>query len=311
MDPARTDRSVESLRSVRSVTRLGCWLTGPLWDSEGISLLERVSSLAVAAEVSGFDSFWVSDLVPSATVGASGPRGLEAYSLLGALAARTRTMRLGAVPFTDHGRPPSMVAKMVAGIDVISHGRGILAVALGEGDADEGGAVVEALQVSRAMMEDDLPTFTGSVHGIKEAFNRPRPVQSGGIPLVLVVSNSASRRAGAIAAAARRADAVIMAAPIGTIRAQIAGIAAFAAIGGGGSTPSPVRAAVIGVGAGLPKRPLAVPQEPMAMHRQVKSVRDLFEAGVDGCLVPVDVRTMPEDLIRTGEELASFRSTPP
>jgi len=285
-----------AVRTVRSVTRLGCWLTGPLTDTDDIPVLERVSTLAVAAEASGFDSFWVSDQVAARTGGVPETRCLEAYSLLGALAIRTRTMRLGAVPVADSGRPPAMVAKIVAGVDVISHGRGILSLGLGEGGTDEERVVAEALQVSQIMLDDQIPTFAGSVYAVREAFNRPKPVQAGGVPLVVVVLHPVSRPPGAIANVAASADAVIMAAPVDAVSALIAETAS--------SGP-----AVIGVGAMPSVLTVSESPEPLDLHSVVHPIRALFDVGVDGCLVPVDAHTMPEDISRIGEALVGLGPT--
>jgi alkanesulfonate monooxygenase SsuD/methylene tetrahydromethanopterin reductase-like flavin-dependent oxidoreductase (luciferase family) len=272
-------------------------------------VLDRISAQAVAAEVSGFDSFWVSDHIVSPGPGASDPRDLEAYSLLGALATRTDSMRLGAVPVNESHRSPSMVGKIVAGIDVISHGRGVLSVGLGESGAEEDLAVAEALQVSRAMLEDDTPTFAGSVHAVKGAFNRPRPVQVGGVPLVVVVLSPISRSPGAIAAMADSADAVILEASVEAVSALIAETGATGSANGAASANSPSGPAVIGVGPRPLRWAASDPLEPLDVHSMLNSIQALFEAGVDGCLVPVEAHTRPEDISRIGEALAMFGST--
>ncbi len=141
-------------------------------------------ALAVAAEAAGFDSFWVTD--HGTSEGRVGPPRLEAYSLLGAIAVRTSRLRLGALPLDGERRPPSMVAKIVTGVDVISHGRGILTIGRHDGDRrDE--AMVDALKVGRAMLHDEVPTVSGPVYSIQDAFNRPQPVQVGGVPVVALL----------------------------------------------------------------------------------------------------------------------------
>lgn len=290
MDPG------QAVRSVRSVTRLGCWLTGLLPDRNGIPILERVSALAVAAEAAGFDSFWLSDQVEPPTGGTSGTRNVEAYSLLGALATRTRGIRLGAVPVVDGGRPPAMVAKIVAGVDVISHGRGVLSLRLGEGGGEEELSALEAIAVSRTMLDDESPTFAGSVYTVEKAFNRPKPVQVGGVPLVVVVMHPVSRTAGSIAVVAASADAVVIEASDDAVSALIAET--------GGSGPG-----VIAVGP-TPAKPTAWgSRESLDLLPVVQRVRALFELGVDGCMVPVSAHTVPEDLSRIGEALVTLGST--
>ena len=53
---------------------------------------------------------------------------LEAYTLLGALAARTRRVQLGALSLASPARNPGVLAKIVTTLDVISRGRAILGI---------------------------------------------------------------------------------------------------------------------------------------------------------------------------------------
>lgn len=61
-------------------------------------LVARIGEIASAAEASGFDWFWVMDHYHQ--IGNVGPPSdpmLEAYTLLGAVAARTSRIKLGAM----------------------------------------------------------------------------------------------------------------------------------------------------------------------------------------------------------------------
>jgi len=82
---------------------------------------------AQAAEAGGFASLWVMDhfwQLPA--LGGPDEPILEAYTLLGALAARTARVELGALVTGVTYRNPALLAKMVTTLDVISHGRAIL-----------------------------------------------------------------------------------------------------------------------------------------------------------------------------------------
>ncbi len=141
--------------------------------------------LAAAAEGHGFGTLWVSD-----------GGAYESYTLLGAIAARTATARLGAL-VTDVGhRNVAIVAKQATTIDLLSHGRAVLAI----GGADAG-RVEEALTTCRAMFRDAQPSEDD---GVIKAFNRPVPVQPGGPPVLV---------AGHLELAARHADGVIISCP--------------------------------------------------------------------------------------------------
>jgi alkanesulfonate monooxygenase SsuD/methylene tetrahydromethanopterin reductase-like flavin-dependent oxidoreductase (luciferase family) len=149
---------------------------------------DQLASIAVAAERAGFDSLWVTDATTDAIeTNQPGVATLEAYAVLGAMAARTRIAGLGVVPVGAGRRAPSMVAKLVAGIDVISHGRAIASMGTDPGsDRESVERLAEELQICRAMLTEDGPTFDGRYHHISKAPNRPRPVRVGGVPLAVV-----------------------------------------------------------------------------------------------------------------------------
>jgi alkanesulfonate monooxygenase SsuD/methylene tetrahydromethanopterin reductase-like flavin-dependent oxidoreductase (luciferase family) len=91
----------------------------------------KVTGAAEAAEDLGFDGVFAFDhFFPP---GAAPDRpSLEAFTALGSVAARTRRVALGTLVARAVLRPPGLVAKMFATIDVISGGRAILG--LGTGD---------------------------------------------------------------------------------------------------------------------------------------------------------------------------------
>ncbi|HEV7526218.1 MAG TPA: LLM class flavin-dependent oxidoreductase, partial [Acidimicrobiia bacterium] len=95
-------------------------------DSE---MFDRTLAMAQAGEESGFDSVWVMDhfwQLPA--LGGPDEPILEAYTLLGALAARTERVKLATLVTGVTYRNPAMLAKMVTTLDVISHGRAILGI---------------------------------------------------------------------------------------------------------------------------------------------------------------------------------------
>jgi alkanesulfonate monooxygenase SsuD/methylene tetrahydromethanopterin reductase-like flavin-dependent oxidoreductase (luciferase family) len=89
-------------------------------------LFDHVAGLATTAEDAGFDSVWVMDhFFQLPPLGGPDQPMLEAYTLLGALAARTRRVQLGTgVTY----RSPGILAKIVTTLDVISRGRAILGI---------------------------------------------------------------------------------------------------------------------------------------------------------------------------------------
>lgn len=56
---------------------------------------------------------------------------LEAWTLLAALAAQTSRLRLGVIVTSNRFRPPTLLAKMAATVDIISGGRLVLGIGAG------------------------------------------------------------------------------------------------------------------------------------------------------------------------------------
>jgi alkanesulfonate monooxygenase SsuD/methylene tetrahydromethanopterin reductase-like flavin-dependent oxidoreductase (luciferase family) len=169
-------------------------------------VLELAAAAVSAAERTGIDSLWVSE--SPEPVGSATP--YEPYSLLGALAVRSDRVHLGVVADGTERRPPSILAKIVTGVDVISHGRGVLALdgdATSEADAER---LSEALTVCRSVLVDEHPTYAGRIYSIEDAVNRPAPVQDGGVPVVVHLHGEGPGRAALLDVAARLADAVVV-----------------------------------------------------------------------------------------------------
>jgi alkanesulfonate monooxygenase SsuD/methylene tetrahydromethanopterin reductase-like flavin-dependent oxidoreductase (luciferase family) len=271
--------------------------------------LDHVIRLVDAAEHSGFDSVWVTDRDPVA--GEPDPP-LEAYSLLGAVASRTTRLRLGVVPAGADRRTPSIVAKTVTGIDVISHGRGILTYGLDGDDSARGPRLIEALRVGRALLEDETPTFSGSFYSVLDARNQPAPVQLGGVPVVISVERLADLTDVAVTEFIGLADAVIVAGDADGLRRIVDEVASALRSPDDGVRRGARHLQVIGV-ASVPDpadhSSSLQPGEGRGASDLVSSVRDLIDAGVDGCLVPVGLGTHPAVLTEVGRELGDLTGT--
>jgi len=167
-------------------------------------LLDGMAAVAAAAEAAGFTSLWVLEPEPGSVSG-------EPYSLLGALAAVTERIHLAALPRGGERRAPSVLAKIVTAVDVLSHGRAVLAVA---GDAaggpDPASLLAERLAVVRGVLAAGPATVEGRVHAVHGAVNLPSPVQHGGIPVVAAVIAPGPRGDDVLAAAASGADALVV-----------------------------------------------------------------------------------------------------
>ncbi|HVP31667.1 MAG TPA: LLM class F420-dependent oxidoreductase [Myxococcota bacterium] len=184
----------------RTFTRLGFQI--PNFNFPGVrdtELFERVARMAAAAEDAGFDTVFVMDhFYQLPMLGPADWNMLEAYTLLGALAARTRRARLGTLVTGNTYRNPALLAKIVTTLDVISGGRALLGVGTGWFEEEHVGLgfrfgtlrerfdrFEEALAILRPMLRDERPTFQGRFYSTKAAINRPRPLQDGGPPLMI------------------------------------------------------------------------------------------------------------------------------
>jgi F420-dependent oxidoreductase-like protein len=182
------------------MTRFG--LQMPSFTFEGAptsGMFERIAETAIAAEESGFDSFWVMDHYHQIwTVGPPELPMLEAYTLLGGVAARTSRIALGTMVTGVTYRNPAFLAKVVTTLDVVSAGRAILGIGAAWNE-DESRAygydwppvserferLEDALQICRAMFTQEQSTFRGTHHHVEGAYNVPQPVQEGG-PKILI-----------------------------------------------------------------------------------------------------------------------------
>jgi F420-dependent oxidoreductase-like protein len=162
-------------------------------------LFERVADIATTAERAGFDSVYVMDhFYQLPLLGPPNDPMMECYTLLSALAARTSTVKLGAMVGGVSYRNPALLAKEVTTLDVISSGRAIWAIGAGWFELEHEGygfdfgtfterfeKLEEALQIGKSMFVNDTTTFDGKWFHVKEALNVPRPVTPGGPPVLV------------------------------------------------------------------------------------------------------------------------------
>lgn len=138
---------------------------------------------------------------------AGDPEGpiFEGWTLVSALAAQTERLRLGLMVTSNRFRPPAMLAKIAATVDVVSGGR--LEFGIGAGSRpghpiarreyeahglpfhDAGHAVAslaESCTVIRQLWSADAPfDFDGTYHRLVDAFCNPKPVQQPHPPIVV------------------------------------------------------------------------------------------------------------------------------
>jgi len=192
---------------------------------------DRVVELAAAAEGSGFDTFLVMDHFQQiGVIGAPEEPMLEAYTLLGALAPVTTTIRLGSLVTGVVYRNPALLAKIVTTLDVVSHGRAVLGIgaAWNEKEATEYGyewpetgermdRLEDALRICRAMFASERATVAGTHTRVHDALNVPQPLQPGG-PKILVGGGGERRT---LRLVAQYADACNLFGDVATVRHKL------------------------------------------------------------------------------------------
>ena len=151
---------------------------------------DDVAAIAVAAEQSGWDALWVSDHI--LWDGDAIDRNcFEAWTLLAALAVATTTLRLGTLVTCNSYRHPSLLAKMVAGIDCISGGRVDFGIGAGwkeeeyraygydfPGIGTRQAQMSEAIDLSRLLWTEPYADFAGKHYRLDRAVCAPKPVQA-------------------------------------------------------------------------------------------------------------------------------------
>ncbi|TQK27392.1 LLM class F420-dependent oxidoreductase [Arthrobacter sp. SLBN-53] len=164
----------------------------------GISeLFPTVIAQAREAEDAGFDSVFVMDhFYQLPGLGAPEEPMLEAYTTLGALATATERVQLGTLVTGNTYRNPTVLAKEITTLDVISQGRAILGIGTGwfelEHDSlgfefgtftDRFKKLDEALSIIIPMIKGERVTVDGTYYRTNEAFANPRFRQH--IPLMI------------------------------------------------------------------------------------------------------------------------------
>ncbi len=213
------------------MTRFGLQIPNFTHDVDDADLFERVVEHATAAEESGFSSVWVMDhFFQLPPLGGPDQPILEAYTLLGALAARTERVQLGTLVTGVTYRNPGMLAKIVTTLDVISRGRAILGIGAAWYDVEHEALGFEfppvkermdrledAVQICRAMFAEDHATFSGRHHSVRDARNLPRPIRESGIPIM--IGGGGEKRT--LRLVAQYADACNIAGDLDTVRHKV------------------------------------------------------------------------------------------
>jgi len=180
------------------VTRLGYQI--PNFTYPGVApadLFSKVRQQAVEADTSGFDTVLVMDhFYQLASMGQPSANMIECYTLLSALAQHTSTARLSSLVTGNTYRNPTLLAKTVTALDLVSGGRAQLGIGAGwfefEHDSlgfefgtftDRFEKLEESLQIVLPMLRGESPTLEGKWYQVREAMNNPAPL--GRVPVMI------------------------------------------------------------------------------------------------------------------------------
>jgi F420-dependent oxidoreductase-like protein len=150
---------------------------------------EEVVQVARMAEQAGYHALWTSDHLFLDARATHRPC-LEAWTLLTALAPLTTTLRLGTLVTCYAYRHPSLLAKAVACLDLISQGRVDCGLGAGWNVAEcraygipfppvgtRMAQLREAVQVLRLLWTHERASFPGRYYTLEEAVCTPKPRQ--------------------------------------------------------------------------------------------------------------------------------------
>ena len=173
---------------------------------------EAILRLARTAEDAGFESLWtgehvvvVDPQVPPSPIPPETPM-VDTIATLAFAAAATERIKLGSGIILLAQRNPVVLAKELAGIDVLSNGRLLFGIGVGyvkqEFDVigvpyeERGARVSEHIEAIRALWTQDKPEFEGQFTQISGVQSNPRPIQQPHPPFVIGgMSPPAFRRA--------------------------------------------------------------------------------------------------------------------
>ncbi len=180
------------------MTRLGYQI--PNFTYPGVAapdLFPTVRQQAVEAEASGFDTVLVMDhFYQLPGLGKLEQDMIECYTLLSALAQHTNRVRLSSLVTGNTYRHPTLLAKTVTALDVVSAGRAQLGIGAGwfelEHDSlgfefgtftDRFEKLEESLQIVLPMLRGEQSTLAGKWYRVHDAMNHPAPL--GRIPVMI------------------------------------------------------------------------------------------------------------------------------
>ena len=186
---------------------------GIMTAQSGVSYPDILRVWHEADSIPEIEHAWLFDHLMPISGDLNGPI-FEGWTLLSALAARTERLRLGLMVTSNRFRPPAMLAKIAATVDIVADGR--LEFGIGAGSrpsvsfarreyeahglpfhdsAYAVGSLAEACTIIRRIWTENDPfDFDGTYHQLTGAFGNPKPVQHPYPPIVIGGRSTATLR---------------------------------------------------------------------------------------------------------------------
>ncbi|WP_226362781.1 LLM class F420-dependent oxidoreductase [Pseudonocardia sp. ICBG1142] len=179
--------------------RIGLHIADFTYPAGPAGLADDLSRIAAAAEEQGFARVSVMDhLWQIRPVGPVETDMLEAYTVLGYLAARTEKVDLLAWVTAVTYRDPGLLVKAVTTLDVLSKGRAMLGIGAAWNDEEATGLglffpptaerferLEETLRIARQMWSDDDGPFEGTHYRLGATLNTPQPLRRPHPPILI------------------------------------------------------------------------------------------------------------------------------
>jgi F420-dependent oxidoreductase-like protein len=160
-------------------------------ENDPVKQYEFSKSISIVADNIGFDSIYAYDHLIPFYKNDLYKNIFECLTLLSSVTTITKRIKIGQIVTCNSYRNPSLLAKMISTLDVISHGRSELGIGAGwYGQEYEAygydfpshvtriDQLDEALTIVKAMWSNERsPTFEGKYYRIKDAICNPKPIQ--------------------------------------------------------------------------------------------------------------------------------------
>ncbi len=162
---------------------------------------ETIRDTAIYSEKLGLDSYWMPD--HTVATGVKRWDAIEAWGALSALSVLTEKIMLASGVSDTYRYHPAVLAQKATTCDIISGGRAILGIGIGEAmnlvpfgiEYDKPvGRTIEALKVIKLLLTQDFVDFEGKYYRLNQAFLHPKPVQEPHYPIYVAGSSPRTMR---------------------------------------------------------------------------------------------------------------------